>query len=169
MATKISRKDRQRSRRRRLTGAQRQENALTAQGAEAIRSRTGPKDEIRVVEPPKGLGKLSQVITDFAMPMLKEVEDWEDRKAIAGVVAIALNAWNLALVSKRRRSSMLKSITKKLGKKGPEKTLLAAMLMTMIARKEALFAEDKRFVGDYELTWTAPGKFHLTVSYEVVT
>jgi len=165
MATKNTRKDRRRSRGRRRKRYKREEADLTSSALQAMRerqlSRYGDRLEVCLTDPKAGLPKLSKVIKEFAWPL---IEAARTREEIETGVSLAIIAWNLAIVPEAIESGTVRAVLDGLDDDG-DTVILRVTLAALLARKKALFDEDKRFVIDYETTITSASHFHLAVNY----
>jgi len=93
--------------------------------------------------------KMSEVIIDFAQPLLDQVYDDQAKKKI---LAFAVTAWNVALLPKDERAKLMEELIqsqKRLAGTREEK-YLRAMLEMLVERKRTHFADISRFVLDFE-------------------
>lgn len=106
--------------------------------------------------------KLSDVIFEFARPMLELCHSIEQEKNAIGLMIILWNAANIPELSTEELFGMLSNL---IGKADPD--LLQEMkeiAHEYILRKDQFFADDKRLVESYNLTNTKEG-LHLEVAY----
>jgi hypothetical protein len=101
-------------------------------------------------EAPFSFRKISEVILDFAGPLLDMVDDDELYESVIGFAVIC---WNLSFLPHQEQHAMSNAISDKLGKSD----LLAYpqienWVWIMLERKRTLFADDRRFVTDYSIT-----------------
>ena len=93
--------------------------------------------------------KMSEVILDFAEPLLKNFDDDEDFES---VIAFATICWNLSFLPEQQRQAQLNAMVDKLSKSDAllriEMEDCAKMLLE---RKRAFFANNRRMVVDYEV------------------
>jgi hypothetical protein len=100
--------------------------------------------------------KLSEVIIDFARPMLDAaLTDEQTRSAISLAMAI----WNTSLLPEEQQLPFLKQFTPSGQEPSPDRD---QFLSYFLARKKALFGEVRRMVMDYEVLDTPKG-FQLNV------
>jgi len=107
--------------------------------------------------------KMSEVIVDFAEPLLEQAGDEGYESALAmGVVA-----WNLALLPAKQRERAKKSLVKKLpGKTRRDKVLAedyVGQIEAIMRRKHEHFGHIKRFVVDYLVTESGD-RWHVSVA-----
>ncbi len=115
-----------------------------------------------IVKNPKGEVKMSEVLEDFAEPYLPEADEFEQRKM---VFEMAIIAWNLAIIPEYQRQSALDKLFKDLmkGKPATARQDLYNLMDEMVARKLALFPNNRRYILDFQLE-DAGDRFHLSVA-----
>jgi hypothetical protein len=96
--------------------------------------------------------KMSQVILDFAEPLLEETVDDEDfRRAIS----IAIMFWDLALYPEDEQEKLFGDMIRDLGEAAQNDPEVIAYLTgvgrTLLLRKKTLFPDIKRAILDYEI------------------
>jgi hypothetical protein len=110
--------------------------------------------------------KLSAAVIDLAEPMIGDEDDPDLRRN--GVV-LAIIAWNLSLLPPDRRSDSLRMLLEEMPEltaaqgEASDRSAFEAALGDLIARKEALYPYDRRFVVDYRISETR-GNWRLTVT-----
>ncbi len=106
--------------------------------------------------------KMSEIIFDFAQPLLAvATSPTEQKKAIS----TAIIGWNLSLLPKKAQSDQISKIKKILDSENNSDHFSNEGLEIfnyLIARKKTLFPEVNRMVADYEFVETPTG-FHLNV------
>jgi hypothetical protein len=135
--------------------------ARTADETLAARVRhSAPGSKTVLVKDPPGFEKLSGILAEFAKPLIQQAKTRKDYKTALGLATIA---WNAALVPEEERAQMLrgKEMVDALGPVGIE------LMEKLIARKLALFADEKRPILDFELVDRGGGQFYLTVTSEI--
>lgn len=107
-----------------------------------------PKDKIRFV---KGTGeKMSEVLLDFAEPLLAELED-EDYKSMGKAISFAMAIWNSSLLPENEQKKGLEDILEIVGEDDPEMRNVGEYIVRMLLdRKKKYFPNNKRFIIDYE-------------------
>ncbi|MEW6274876.1 MAG: hypothetical protein AB1556_07150 [Bacillota bacterium] len=97
----------------------------------------------------KGTGeKMSEVLLDFAEPLLDKLEDYP---TIEKAISFAAVIWNLSLLPKSEQKKGLEDILKILGKDDPEMRKIGKDIAIMLLdRKEKCFPNNKRFIITYE-------------------
>ena len=168
MATKSTRKDRRRSRRRRQKRYERRVGDVASTALQTMRERQqaryGGRLKVRLTDPKGPLPKLSQVLEEFAWPLIEAAQVPDD---IEAAVSRAIIAWNLAIVPEDVQASLVHAAMDGFGD-DRDALRFKVTLAALVARKKALFDEDRRFVVDYETTVTSPGNLlHLAVTYHV--
>jgi hypothetical protein len=118
-------------------------------------------------KPPKNLRKLSQVLLEFAEPILEEAEDFEDCQFFFSMAVIA---WNLSLLPAKAQEEFFKGnpfLDNPLNAEDVEMAnQLTETIKMMIASKLSRFGKDPRLVEDYQLTENE-GDLHLSVAYSL--
>jgi len=92
--------------------------------------------------------KMSEVLLDFAQPLLDTVDDEAFRLAIF----FAAFCWNLSFLSEQEQQKNLKTMVDELSKSDPLiRTDLNAWARAFLERKKDFFAADRRIVVNYEV------------------
>ena len=117
--------------------------------------------EFRVAPP--NTEKMSQIIIDYARPLLEVAKNGEEQKK---AITIAVTIWNLSLFPEESQSEYISEIEKIMratsGKGGDLSEKDNAVFNYMMERKKVLFPEIARLVVDYEFVET-PKSFHLNI------
>jgi len=93
--------------------------------------------------------KMSEVILDFAEPLLDAVNDDEHFK---NVICFATICWNISFFPEREQQVHLNALADELGKSDAFTYLEAADCVRMLLeRKRTLFADDRRMIMDYTI------------------
>ena len=110
-----------------------------------------PKDRVEPLrhrQPPLAR-KMSEVLLDFAEPLLEDIDDDENFK---GVIALAALCWNCSFLPPKKQRAQLNTIVDKLGKSDQLTRLeIEDCTRMLIERKKAFFADDRRMVVNYEV------------------
>ncbi len=114
----------------------------------------GPIDVVKVA----GAEKMSEVILDFLAPYLEQTTSAADFEK---VVTVGIIAWNAAVASGKAREKLIEGVLE--ASVPSARPATRAILEELIERKEALFADNKRMIVDFELTETPSGRGHLSV------
>ncbi len=115
-----------------------------------LRRKRRAADNVEPLRRPEitALPKLSEVILDYAKPLLDSAEDNDCQAAID----LAVASWNLSLLPERERRQMFESTAEKLrGKGGSSVVEFENLIHKMIDRKLALFPHDRRAVFKHHL------------------
>jgi len=106
--------------------------------------------------------KMSEVLLEFMEPYQKYATT---PTAYEKLVALAVVAWNAALLEETERQNLLdKPIETILAMAGKEwENDLVNILMALIQRKERYFADNKRLIFSYHVSQTKEG-YHLSVA-----
>lgn len=108
--------------------------------------------------------KLSEVLLEFAEPLTVTARTEEDFRT---AVEIAILAWNLSFLPPDERSTFLKqSIPSLSGGKDALPFETEQCIQRLLARKQALFPDDRRFVAEHQLSG-GPHDATLLVAYEI--
>ncbi len=110
-----------------------------------------------VIHTPPGELKMSEVLEEFIEPFKGQWQTEEDLNKLLGVAVIA---WNAALLPEGEREEFIEQTLQ--SAPAEVRADLHTILMELIRRKLALFADIQRSIIDYELTWRPTGP-HLNV------
>jgi hypothetical protein len=110
--------------------------------------------------------KMSDVLVDFAQPLLDTARSEDDFRL---AIMIAAACWNLSLLPESERSAPLQQLTSsEMFKPGLEASQeLERHMRALVARKEALFPDDKRVILDYQVSG-GPRDGYVEVRYEAI-
>jgi hypothetical protein len=113
-----------------------------------------------VIDPP-GMARMSEVLEEFAEPIMK---DCDDEHVIRSSYYFAAAAWNMALMPDGMlEKSVSETLDGLVSGDDPEgRAVMREVLLSLLHRKRTLFADNRRFILGLELKRTPTG-FHLTV------
>ncbi|MCM8775583.1 MAG: hypothetical protein NC930_04435 [Candidatus Omnitrophica bacterium] len=124
-----------------------------------LRDRNSPIKDAVVVQAPPQMEKMSEVIMDFAEPLLKDLERTSgiemDDQLQKNIIIFAIFAWNAALLPAPEREKMKKSIITGLPRPLNAKDFeLAASYWfdELIKRKKEFFSDNRRYIVDFEFS-----------------
>jgi hypothetical protein len=102
-----------------------------------------------IVENPPDQVKISEVLLDFAAPLL---ERFETEVPVKNIIPMAIFAWNLALTRNEDHNKAINEMAKvlSLDEKGIEE--MNNLMRWLVDRKRNHFAEHKRRILDYRLS-----------------
>ncbi len=122
----------------------------------------GPLQATQFVIEPKGQVKMSDVLEQFVDPYLELAETAADHRTLFTLAALA---WNAALLPPGEREQMIDGIVNASvpADAGPVRADAKEIVNALVARKQALFADNTRRIINFEITETAGG-FHLAVA-----
>ena len=105
----------------------------------------------RVVVEPPGVEKMSEVLTDFAKPLLDQCEDNESAR---GIIVLAIAVWNTALLPEEEQREAVEEVFVALSQSIPDEFLPAfrADISMLMARKREHFPHINRHILDYQFT-----------------
>ena len=103
--------------------------------------------------------KMSEVIADFAKPLLKEAIDDSSAKV---AISMAVTCWNLSFLPEDEPEKMINDMKAKLSTTESDAKILESMVRMLIERKKAFFSHIKKLVVDYDVKFIN-GKLHLNV------
>jgi hypothetical protein len=107
---------------------------------------------------------MSEVLLDFADPILEDLDDRDFKAAIA----FSSLCWNLALLRSEDQQTHLNDAIEAIAESDPFKHReIQPYVRMLLDRKEALFADDKRLIVDYEVVEEAAGPRLLVTSTPV--
>jgi len=108
--------------------------------------------------------KMSEVLMDFAQPLLDIVDD----AGFKNVIILASLCWNLSFLSEQEQQKHLKTIVDELSKPDPLiRPELDAWARKLLQRKKALFADDRRMVVNHEVVDEKDGQRLFVISTPV--
>jgi hypothetical protein len=103
--------------------------------------------------------KMSEVIADFAKPLLKEAIDDPSAEV---AISMAVTCWNLSSLPKDEHDKMIKEMKAKLSETESDAKIIESIARMFIERKKAFFSHIKNLVVDYDVKFIN-GKLHLNV------
>jgi hypothetical protein len=108
--------------------------------------------DAQIVVNPGDLEKMSDVILQFAEPLIQGPAGVISKNAIR----LAMTAWNASLLPRNEQLQTLKALVDMLpeGDQEARRELVAAFDM-LLARKQRYFANNKRVIFDYQITESA--------------
>jgi hypothetical protein len=118
--------------------------------------------ELELLQSSPKIEKMSEIIIDFAAPLLDVARNIQNQKQ---AITTAIIGWNLALLPKEAQPDQLNEIKKMLNPSNNSGQLAneaSEILNFLVSRKAALYPEINRMIVDYELIDTPQG-FHLNV------
>ena len=109
--------------------------------------------------------KISETFLEFAKPVLEMMDEGATEDNIKKCLEIAYTVWNSVIMeSVYKNDFYMKSVDKLIAENPPEVGLILSQLVT---RKKTLFAEDKRLIGKFEVTYK-DGDLHLRAEVRVL-
>jgi len=102
---------------------------------------------------------MSEVIADFAAPLLKEADD-ETSASVA--ISMAMMGWNLAVMPEDEQEDMIKEMIAKISKTGSDAKYTESIARVLISRKKELFSHIKKLIVGYDIKFRE-GKMLLNV------
>jgi hypothetical protein len=118
--------------------------------------------ELEVLTASPGIEKMSEIIIDFAQPLLDAATNAQAQKQ---AITTAIIGWNLSLFPKKEQVAQIEEIKNLLNSSTNSDQLrneAIEIFNFLLARKKSLYPEINRLVVDYELIETPKG-FHLNV------
>jgi hypothetical protein len=111
-------------------------------------------DKAVILDEHPNVEKMSEVIFEFAAPLLEPLSD-DDDNAFHNIIAVAVLCWNASMVSKHEREEMLSRFIAETATEGvlPAKEF-REILDFMVQRKQRLFKNNKRWITNYEIKQT---------------
>ena len=107
-------------------------------------------------------GKMSEVLLDFAEPMLESIPD---SSYFDDAIAFSAVCWNLALMpSQEQRMHLNETVDAMAGSDLFKRDGIEQNIQMLLDRKKALFADNKRVIVDYEIVHEKTGPRLLVVS-----
>ena len=98
--------------------------------------------------------KISETFLHFAAPMLQDPSIEASAQRIEEALRVAFTAWNAVVFA-----DVLKDhrFLDEIRGRAAETPGVAALVEALIARKRALFGDDERLIGTWEVSWTNGG------------
>jgi hypothetical protein len=137
-------------------------------GLRKLRRMSG--DRHYAVEPlqpkrPPGARKMSEVLLEFAEPLLDHLEDDSLFESAIGFAAIC---WSISLFPDQEQGSLLKKVVGELAKASKlSRFEVEKWVQMLLERKKTLFAGDRRMVADFRVV-REKGHHHLFVMSTLV-
>ncbi len=116
--------------------------------------------DLLVVEP-AGYEKMCVVMEDFLEPWLHTAEGLEQRQEL---YYIGATAWNIALYPQHERQALIRHALAEYCESPDERAVLRRTLAALVARKDALFAANRRFIANVDVQPTPEGSFYISVA-----
>lgn len=98
--------------------------------------------------------KISETFLDFAAPLLQDLPTEAPELRARPALEVAYTAWNAVIFADVLNDHQHLTYARRLTAGQPETAML---IEHMIARKRALFGDDERIIGTYEVTRTEDG------------
>ncbi len=113
---------------------------------------------------PVPLRKMSQVILDFAEPLLNKIDDNDD-ELFEEVLVLAAICWNLSFLPENEQKKNILSLVNEIAKSDVLHRLrVEDDIRMLLERKKAFFADEKRMVVNYEIVEDKGSHHLLTMS-----
>ena len=109
---------------------------------------------------------MSEILLDFAEPLLEEIDRSEER-GFSNVIAIAAFAWNVSLLPKEKWESSIEDMVKELAQSDEDVAMMKGIVQMLIQRRMEFFSDITRFIFDYEILDEKEG-WHLNVASSLV-
>jgi hypothetical protein len=103
---------------------------------------------VRLISPPPGVKKMSEVMEEFIDPYLDEARTEHQLRELLSIATIA---WNAALMPAAEQDALVEDVMATVPQES--RPFFLNWLMELIRRKLAFFADNKRLILSYELTW----------------
>lgn len=110
-------------------------------------------ENVRLVPSPPGMPKMSELIVELIDPFADACDD--DPAAIRNLVMLGATAWNAAVYGPEKGASLVKGLVETFPP--ADRSTGAAILASLILRKEELFPDDRRIVYDFQVRNTEDG------------
>jgi hypothetical protein len=118
-----------------------------------------PLGDAKIVFQPGGETKMSEVLLEFVEPYSRY---WKTREDLNKLLGIAVIAWNAALMQGNERKEIIENALNALP---PEiRQDIKGIVDEMIQRKDKHFANNKRFIMNYQVTMTRKGPYVTALS-----
>ena len=121
-------------------------------GMRKLRRRSrGTQYEVEPLRPKQSFParKMSEVILDFAEPLLDDIDDEE---LFENAINCAVACWNLSFLPEKKQQRQLRAIVNELDKSDPMARLKVEDCVRMLLeRKKLLFADEKRMIVEHKV------------------
>ncbi|MEW6419309.1 MAG: hypothetical protein AB1480_14555 [Nitrospirota bacterium] len=107
-----------------------------------------------------GRVKMSEVLLDYAEPLLKEADNIKSRHV---AISMAVLCWNISLMPEDKQKEMIEDVLAKILKTSGDYDATRSIMIMLIERKKMFFSEYSNYIVDYEISLTDGGNLHLTV------
>jgi len=95
--------------------------------------------------------KMSEVLLDFAQPLLEDMDD-DENDCFEAVINFAAICWNLSFLPEKEQRVQLKNIASQLGESDLLMRLEAKSLArVLLHRKKTLFSNDRRIIANVKI------------------
>ena len=122
-------------------------------GMRKLRRRSrGKQYEVEPLRPQQAFhaGKMSEVILDFAEPLLNAIDD--DDELFENAINCAVACWNLSFLPEKKKQRQLRAMVNELGKSDSMARFeVEDCIRMLLERKRFFFANEKRMVLNYEI------------------
>jgi hypothetical protein len=127
---------------------------LTRDGPEHDGSGREDKMDARTSSPSHPTRKISETFLHFAAQMLQDPSIEASAPRIEEALRVAFTAWNAVVFA-----DVLKDhrFLDEIRGRAAETPGVVALMEELIARKRALFGDDERLIGTWEVSWTSGG------------
>jgi len=106
--------------------------------------------------------KISEVLLDFAEPVLETFDHPEDFEAM---VTLAVLCWNCSLLPANEQRKSLNKVINELGKSDPTTRIeVEDCIRMLMERKKTVFANDRRMIANFEVVEERDGSRLVVVS-----
>ena len=116
-----------------------------------LRRSRGKQYEVEPLRPQQSFhaGKMSEVILDFAEPLLDALDDDE---LFENAINCAVACWNLSFLSEKKQKKLMLSMVNELGKSDQlTRFEFEDYVRMLLERKRVLFADEKRIVVNFKV------------------
>jgi hypothetical protein len=135
---------------------------LIARFEETMRASGRVTEDVQIVRRNDGDAKISATFLRFIEPYQVVAKN---RQQFETLVGIGVMAWNVSLFKgdkrKQAMSDVMRALKSETGQPAPSDTL--ALLNDFIARKEHLFAHDRRLIISYQVDELNAREYHLSM------
>jgi hypothetical protein len=119
-----------------------------------VLERVSELDKFKLIDSPTGTEKMSEVILEFAAPLIETLpDDSSGDVGFENAVAIAIMIWNASLMPEQKRQKTIEEIMNALPHSDTEEiATVDKMIKMLLKRKKKHFAQNRRFIVDYEVS-----------------
>jgi hypothetical protein len=108
--------------------------------------------------------KMSDVIVELAQPLIDQAANPEQFRM---AISLASLCWNLSLAPTDEQAAMINDALPELVKPDESTDDVRQIMASLVARKEALFPNDRRLITNYRVSGGGPEDANIVIEYSL--